>query len=185
MTTKAHIISLLETRDAAVAKALVVLNERQTATEQNAESTINRNGRGFAPADARMGTSMAVFFQKRGYLSPKQLAYWRKPNKNGVMRIAKYAGQLLEIAKAKTAAATAQAFKSPAPRTMAGDVGNLLEEQATLQEVLSGYQEGAMGDGPEQHREMDAICDRLTQISEQLEEISRCQYKMQRDRTVA
>lgn len=104
MTTKAEIIQLLNTNDKAVARAVFVLNERQTFSEQASEHTINRNGEGFTPADARMGSSMAKFFARNGYLSPKQVAYWRKPNAKGTPRICKYAGQLLEIAQAKSAA---------------------------------------------------------------------------------
>jgi len=98
---KQEIVALLQSNDKAIARAVVVLNERQTASEQNAESTINHNGVGFTPADARMGTSMANFYTKRGYLTEKQLAYWKKPNVNGTWRICKYAGQLLDIAKQK------------------------------------------------------------------------------------
>ena len=101
MLNKESIVQLLATNDKAIARALVVLNERQTRDEQLSEDTRYLNGEGFTPADARRGTSMATFFTARGYLSPKQLAYWRKPNVRGVARIAKYAGQLLEIAKAK------------------------------------------------------------------------------------
>ena len=61
---KAYIIKLLETNDKAICRALVVLNERQTLSEQSAQYTINRNGEGFTPADAYMGTSMAQFFIK-------------------------------------------------------------------------------------------------------------------------
>ena len=104
MLNKDTIVQLLATNDKAVARALVVLNERQTRDEQLSEDTRYLNGEGFTPADARMGTSMATFYAKRGYLSPKQVAHWRKPNVKGVQRIAKYAGQLLEIAKAKAAA---------------------------------------------------------------------------------
>ena len=103
--TKTEIIKLLETNDKAVARAVFVLNERQTADEQNSEATKYHNGVGFTGADARMGTSMAKFYARSGFLTAKQIAYWRKPNKNGVMRIAKYAGQLLEIAEAKAKAA--------------------------------------------------------------------------------
>jgi hypothetical protein len=98
---KDTIANLLKTNDKAVARAIVVLNERQTAAEQATEFTINNNGVGFTPADAAMGTSMAKFFLRNGYLSPKQLAYWRKPNVRGVPRICKYAGQLLNIAITK------------------------------------------------------------------------------------
>ena len=103
--TKTEIIKLLETNDKAVARAVFVLNERQTFDEQNSETTVHHNGVGFTGADARMGTSMAKFYARSGFLTEKQIAYWRKPNKNGVMRIAKYAGQLLEIAEAKAKAA--------------------------------------------------------------------------------
>ena len=105
MVTKAQIVELLSTNDRAVARALVVLNERQTLTERGSERTINDNGVGFTPADARMGTSMAQFYLKFGRLSAKQIAYWRKPNVRGVLRICKYAGQLVEIAQEKARAA--------------------------------------------------------------------------------
>lgn len=102
---KQEIVELLKVNDRAVARAVFVLNERQTADEQNSEATKYHNGVGFTGADARMGTSMAKFYARSGFLTAKQIAYWRKPNKNGVMRIAKYAGQLLEIAEAKARAA--------------------------------------------------------------------------------
>lgn len=167
MVTKAQIIELLKTNDRAVARALVVLNERQTATERSAESTINRNGEGFTPADARMGTSMAQFYTRFGRLSEKQLAYWRKPNAKGVPRICKYAGQLLEIAQAK-----AQAAKMMEPKQNAyvgTDVGNLMEERMVLEEQLSAYQEGAMGDGPEQDYAMQALIQRIELIDKAVE----------------
>jgi hypothetical protein len=126
---KAAIIQLLQTNDKAIARALVVLNERQTAMERSAESTINDNGEGFTPADARMGTSMAEFYAKRGYLTEKQLAYWKKPNVRGVWRICKYAGQLLEIAAAK-----AKAAKMMEPKVPVDDVGNMSEELMVLEE---------------------------------------------------
>lgn len=104
MTSRTEIVNLLKNNDRAVARALVVLTERQTADEQVSENTKYHNNRGFRPCHARMGTSMAKFFKARGYLSPKQVAYWRKPMAGGKMRIEIYAGQLLEIAKAKAAA---------------------------------------------------------------------------------
>lgn len=136
MTTKADIVALLARNDKAIARALVVLNERQTATEQAQGETRNLNGQGFTPADAHMGTSMAVQVEKGRTLSVKQLAYWRKPNVRGVPRIAKYAGQLLEIANAK--AAVMQKKMEPV-----GDVGNMAEEMMVLQEQYAHYQ----GDG--------------------------------------
>jgi hypothetical protein len=101
MITKAQIATLLTTNDKAVGRALMALHNRQTKTEQFSKSTSNLNGRGFTPADAHMGSSMAVFYSAVGTLTQKQLAYWRKPNAKGVPRICKYAAQLLEVAKEK------------------------------------------------------------------------------------
>lgn len=100
---KHYIAQLLQNNDKAIIRALIVLNERQTRDEQVAEDTKYNNGVGFTPADAKMGTSMAEFYARRGYLTDKQLAYWKKPNRKGVWRICKYAGQLLDIANAKQA----------------------------------------------------------------------------------
>lgn len=104
MTTRNEIITLLRTNDKAIARALVVLTERQTADEQASQNTKYDNGRGFRPCHARMGTSMAKFFKARGYLTDKQISYWRVPQKDGKMRIEIYAGQLLDIAQRKAAA---------------------------------------------------------------------------------
>jgi len=96
------IVNLLRTNDKAIARALIVLKDRQTADEQASESTRHLNGRGFRPCHARMGVSMAKFYERNGYLSPKQIAYWRKEGKEG-MRISIYWRQLLEAAQAKAA----------------------------------------------------------------------------------
>ncbi len=101
MLNKQQILDLLQKNDKSIGRALIVLSERQTMDEQSSEQTRYNNGVGFTPADARMGTSMASFFKFKGYLSPKQLSYWKRPNKKGVPRICKYAGQLLEIAQEK------------------------------------------------------------------------------------
>jgi len=101
MLTKAGIVKLLQDDKRAVAKALVVLNKRQTTDEQRTEQTKHRNGRGFRPCHARMGTNMAEFFQRNGYLTDKQIDYWREKDRQGNMRIGIYAGQLLEEANEK------------------------------------------------------------------------------------
>lgn len=101
--TKSEIATLLMTNDKAIGRALVALNNRQTHLEQSAQATLLDNGIGFSGADARIGTSMAQFFVKFGYLSAKQIAFWRKPNKRGTPRIVKYSGQLLEVANSKAA----------------------------------------------------------------------------------
>lgn len=101
--TKNDIIRLLETNDKAIARALVVLKNRQTEDEKQSETTRHENGRGFQPCHARMGTSMALFYERNGYLSRKQLAYWRRLNSKGSMRIGIYWRQLIEEAQARAA----------------------------------------------------------------------------------
>ena len=98
---KKSIVTLLQTNDKAVARALVVLTDRQTPQEQANQTTVVANGEGFRPCHARMGTSMAEFYRKRGFLSKNQISYWRKPMKDGKMRIEIYANQLLAVAKHK------------------------------------------------------------------------------------
>jgi hypothetical protein len=104
--TGTDIVKLLETNDRAVARALVVLYERQTEDEKASEDTRHHNNRGFRPCHARMGTSMAKFYLRNGYLSPKQVAYWRKQGKEG-MRISIYWRQLLDAAHRKAVAKAA------------------------------------------------------------------------------
>jgi hypothetical protein len=94
--TKERIVNLLETNDKAVGRALIRLLQNQTSDEQIAEDVKHRNSKGFRPCHARMGTNMAKFFQTKGYLSPKQVAYWRARDKKGNMRIGVYANQLLK-----------------------------------------------------------------------------------------
>jgi len=102
--TREAIIALLDTNDQAVGRALVQLAARQTADERSEETTKHNNGRGFKPCHARMGTSMADFFTRNGYLSPKQVAYWRRREATGNTRIGCYARQLLECIEQKAAA---------------------------------------------------------------------------------
>ena len=87
---KAYIVNLLATKDKAIARALIVLKNNQTADECIQEATTHHNGRGFRPCHARMGTSMALFYERTNFLTPKQIAYWRKLDENGNMRIAIY-----------------------------------------------------------------------------------------------
>lgn len=101
MLTKQDIVTMLENDKRAVARAIVVLTARQTADEQASKQTRHHNGRGFRPCHATMGTSMATFFLRTGYLTDAQIAYWRKRDKSGAMRIGIYAGQLLEEAHEK------------------------------------------------------------------------------------
>ena len=128
MLTKESITKLLMSNDKAIARALVVISANQTADEISTETTRHRNHQGWRPCHARMGTSMAQFYEKRGYLTEKQVAYWRKADKTGAMRIAIYWRQLAEAAelKAKPAVST-----STEPTE---DVGNACEELLVLEE---------------------------------------------------
>ncbi len=172
MTTKAHIIQLLSTNDRAVGRALVALTARQTADEQQAESTRHLNGRGFRPCHARMGTSMAQFFEKYNRLSEKQVAYWRVKMRGDKMRIEIYAGQLLEVAAERAArlAARTEALADPAL--------SLRAELASLKLQYADYQDS------DDFNLLERMSDRMHQIHEQLEEINRCMFKMQRDSVV-
>ena len=105
--TKSSITDLLRRNDKAIIRALVVLNERQTADESSQEVTKYRNDKGFRPCHARMGSSMAKFYLDRGFLSAKQIGWWRKTTPSGKMRIEVYASQLLKIALEKAGQATA------------------------------------------------------------------------------
>lgn len=100
MHTKQDIIDLLMRNDRAVGRALVVLNNRQTADERTSERTKHQNNRGFNAAHAKRGTSMASFYQRTGFLTQRQVRWWRCII-NGTPRIALYAGQLLDEAQAK------------------------------------------------------------------------------------
>jgi len=103
----ADVIKVLERNDEvgdrAICKALVHLYNRQIPAEQAVEATLIHNNRGFRANDAKMGTSMAQQFLRKGTLTPKQINYWRVKNRRGKSRIAVYWRQLLEEAWKKQA----------------------------------------------------------------------------------
>lgn len=164
---KQTIVDMLKVNDKAVARALVVLNERQTQSEQASQQTQNRNGEGFRPCHARMGTSMATFYLKFNRLSPKQIAYWRFLDKNGRMRIEIYANQLLQVALAKQAEKNLTQKKE----TLLGDIGNICEEIIAVEEQLLAAH------GTDDEQLMDRLYGRLEQLRDQAEEHNRM-YKL-------
>lgn len=86
----------------AVGTALSRIMENQTRDEVNSETTKYSNGIGFTGAHGEIGTSMAKFFERNGYLSPKQVAYWTRPiGKKNRPRILIYKNQLLQFALLK------------------------------------------------------------------------------------
>lgn len=104
MHTKKSIEDLFEnprTQKRAVERAVFYLYTKQTFDEKNNLETRHHNGVGFNSSDGHMGTSMGKFYSRRGYLTPKQIAYWTKREKSGKMRIQKYSSQLLSEAKRK------------------------------------------------------------------------------------
>lgn len=86
-----EIKTLVLTNDKMVARSVVVLYERQTASEQSAQETHERNGVGFNGVDAPILSSFAEFYKARNYLTEKQVALARK-------KLTKYARQLTAIA---------------------------------------------------------------------------------------
>lgn len=89
--TVEEIKTLVLNNDKMVARSVVVLYDRQTASEQAAQETHERNGVGFNGVDASILSSFAEFYKSRGYLSVKQTAIARK-------KLPKYAKQLTAIA---------------------------------------------------------------------------------------
>jgi hypothetical protein len=84
----------LLTDDKALIAALVALNGCQTAEEVASGRTIDRNGMGFRSFDSKVGSGMVKFYQKTGFLTPKQIEYWKKKDSRGKERIICYLNQL-------------------------------------------------------------------------------------------
>lgn len=89
--TMDEIKELIKTNDKMVARSVVKLWELQTASEQAAQETHERNGVGFNGIDAAILSSFAEWYKAHGYLSQKQTALARK-------KLVKYSGQLVRIA---------------------------------------------------------------------------------------
>lgn len=100
--THEAIIDLLARNDLAVERAILRIYERQTATEKRMQETCENNGVGFSGVDGEIFSSFAEQIMRSSRppgrrLSPKQLVVARKPDKHGMPRIARYAGQLLKM----------------------------------------------------------------------------------------
>lgn len=97
--TTAYVKHMLLTDDRWLGRALVALNRNQTADEQREGVTRYHNEIGFCPMHAARGTSMARYYERNGFLTPKQLQWWRSTTASGKTRIEIYAAQLVRIAK--------------------------------------------------------------------------------------
>lgn len=89
--TKEKIQDLILTNKLACERALIRIYERQTADEQNCETTTEANSRGFTAFDAEFLTSCAKNCLKCGGLTERQHVIVQK-------KITKYWKQLMEIA---------------------------------------------------------------------------------------
>lgn len=164
MLSKEYICNLLESNDKAVARALIVLKNNQTADEQRSESTKYNNGIGVRPCHAVMVTNLAKFYEARGYLSPKQLAWCRIKDKNGTSRLGIYWRQLAEAAEAKKANATVK----PVPVAAPVDVGNAAEAEMVAQEIAAS-ENTSVGVHPDEleMQRMEAEADRAQTAKEE------------------
>ena len=84
-----------------IGRALVVVFNNQTDTEQKINETTKHNDIGFTGADAHGGSITAKYFLKHHNLLDWQIERWTKKNSRGIPRIAKYWKQLDVAAKAK------------------------------------------------------------------------------------
>lgn len=80
--------------DVWLTRGLVAIFKFQTESEKASENTLERNSRGFNGVDGKILTSIAKFYQRQGFLSPKQTAVVRK-------KMLKYSAQLSKIANKK------------------------------------------------------------------------------------
>lgn len=91
---KDSIVNLVTTNDKALVRALMVVYNNQTQSEQAVEATTEQNGIGFTSFDAEMLTSFAKFAIRNGFLTEAQMVCLRS-------RITKYWKQLLQAAETK------------------------------------------------------------------------------------
>lgn len=83
--TKEDIQDLIAKNDKAAIAALLKIYANQTDDEQNSENTKYYNG-----LDAGILTSMAKWYEGKGFLTPKQLEVAKR-------KLKKYAGQILRM----------------------------------------------------------------------------------------
>lgn len=91
--TEQEIKNLIQTNDKVLYGALKKLYAEQTADEQRAETTRERNGAGFNSVDAKFLSSVAEFLKRTGFLTDKQKYVTRK-------KLVKYNKQLTRLANA-------------------------------------------------------------------------------------
>lgn len=98
--TEKEIVALLERSDAAVARGLVAIYNRQTGTEQIGQRTIHRNNIGFSASDAAKGSRFAKYVLAGYRIEAARIGQARA-------LALKYRRQLLAIANARAGEAPA------------------------------------------------------------------------------
>jgi len=76
-------------KDSTAIHTLMFVYDRQVADEQRQETVKYRNGVGFKPQDAKMGSSFAKWYKDKGFFTAKQLTVVKR-------MVEKYAGQVVE-----------------------------------------------------------------------------------------
>lgn len=89
--TTDEIVTLIQSNDKAVAKAVIAIYNRQTADEKMIENTTHSNGVGFNASDVRYLSYIAKYCERNQALTGKHLDKARQ-------KILKYRRQLVEIA---------------------------------------------------------------------------------------
>lgn len=89
---KKWVQDLLDRNDLAVCRALVVIFNRQTKSEQSADTVEVYNKVGFTGFDAQILSSFAKQYMSRGFLSDKQMGIARRKMK-------RYWKQLADVAR--------------------------------------------------------------------------------------
>lgn len=84
-----------------IGRALVVLLNKQTSSEQANNATLEHNNVGFSGVDGKSGAITAKYYLKHKSLLPWQINKWLKLGKSGYSRITKYHAQLNASAVAK------------------------------------------------------------------------------------
>ena len=92
--TKESVRELLETRDDAVIRGMIRIYDLQTDGEKSVMDTVEHNGVGFNGVDGHILSSFVEFYNKTGFITPKQMKLARK-------KMLKYSGQLLKIIEKK------------------------------------------------------------------------------------
>ena len=70
-------------------RALLLIYSKQTVSEQNSGRTLEYNCEGFTTLDAKILTSIAIFYKNHNFLTPRQDQIVKR-------LIPKYAGQILD-----------------------------------------------------------------------------------------